>query len=172
MQRPIRALSVAAAMSLAVLATPAADEQTVDPTRFAGTWRINLEKSTYSPGPPPTAVQTRVHEDRSGGLIHLTGRTFDAQGKPVFYQSVFKCDGKGYPWVVRGGARALSISCRAIDAYGFDYTMEDAEQGDTVATGSYVVARDGKTLTLVVKGTNTEGRPIDNVIVYDFFGRF
>lgn len=171
MRRSVRALSVAA-ISLAVLATPGVDAQTVDPTRFAGEWRVNPEKSKYSAGPPPNAVATRVLENRGGGLLHLTGRNFDSKGKPVFHQSVFKCDGKRYPWVTKGSPRALSISCKAIDANGFDYIIHNAETSETIATGSYVVSKDGKTLTLVVNGTNLEGQPINNVFVYDFFSRW
>ena len=39
--------------------------------------------------------------------------------------------------------------------------------GKVVSTARRVVAKDGKTLTLTITGTNADGKPMKNVAVYE-----
>src|SRR4051812_27241318 len=89
MKRILTVVVVVAA--LATLAAQAAK----DPS--AGTWRINLQKSTYSPGPAPKTPTLRRYELRPDGFTIMTQTTLDAQGNPGFSQAAYKTDGKEYP---------------------------------------------------------------------------
>ena len=61
-----------------------------------GTWKLNLAKSKYSPGPPPRS-NTAIFEAVGQGL-RTTAEGIDAQGNPT--KAVFGpyfYDGKSYP---------------------------------------------------------------------------
>src|SRR5262249_25719039 len=67
--------------------------QTYQPS---GTWKLNLAKSNFSPGPPPRS-QTLTYETAGQGF-RATNEGIDAQGNPtkgIF--GVYLYDGKSYP---------------------------------------------------------------------------
>src|SRR4051812_23125445 len=64
-----------------------------------GTWKVNLEKSKYSPGPPPKSFIRKV-EPSEGGLKEI-GDAVNAQGQATHSETSAKFDGKEYP--VKGG---------------------------------------------------------------------
>lgn len=150
MQRPVWLATLA--FTLAALAANGL-AQTLDLSLFVGTWRASLSKSKFS-APIPPSPYTRVHEDRGGGLLHLTQRGPVNPRDVTFMQSAFKCDGKEYPWLIRGASAASTITCKAIDAYGFEYTLKT--EGTVSATGTYTVSKDGKTLTLAPRNPRGE----------------
>ncbi len=59
---------------------------------FVGTWKLNVAKSKYDPGPPPQS-QTRTWD--ASGMVMVNG--IDAAGKPFSYGYTIKGDGKEYP---------------------------------------------------------------------------
>src|SRR5260370_5926966 len=60
-----------------------------------GTWKLNLAKSTFSPGPAPKS-QTRTYTESAQGTA-LTVKTTAADGKESTTMLTFKDDGKPYP---------------------------------------------------------------------------
>ena len=68
---------------LVVVASPFTLSQTADP--FIGTWKLNVAKSKFDPGPPPKSV-TWYFEDRGSGVILRTIEGIDAQGNRTFEQ--------------------------------------------------------------------------------------
>src|SRR6266446_3248132 len=60
-----------------------------------GTWKLNIEKSKYSPGPAPKS-QVSKWELWEGGL-KTTVDGIDAQGKTTHTEQVANFDGKDYP---------------------------------------------------------------------------
>ena len=64
---------------LAMLSISVALRAADDP--FVGTWKLNLAKSKYNPGPPPKSGSNRF-EPASGGL-KLIVRNVDTGGKPT-----------------------------------------------------------------------------------------
>jgi hypothetical protein len=159
MQRPVWLVTLA--FTLAAL-TANGLAQTLDLSHFVGTWKVSLAKSKFT-APIPPVPYTRVHEDRGGGLLHLTQQGPVNPRDIAFLQSAFKCDGKEYPWLSRGASAASSISCRVIDAYGFEYTLKT--ERIVSATGTYTVSKDGKTLT--IRPTNPEGQPTGFFTVFE-----
>ena len=62
-----------------------------------GTWKVNLAKSKYSPGPPPRS-NTAIWEAVGQGFRTRT-EGIDAQGNPTKTDAgVFSFDGKSYPY--------------------------------------------------------------------------
>src|SRR5450759_1342123 len=65
------------------------------PDPAVGTWKLNLEKSKFNPG-PAFKSQSRTYAQTSDGL-KLTFSGVAADGSAVSGESTFKYDGKDYP---------------------------------------------------------------------------
>lgn len=126
-----------------------------------GTWKLNLAKSTFSPGPAPKS-QTRTYAESAQGMT-LTIKTTAADGKESTSTLTFKDDGKPYP--VSGNPDFDSVSVTRVDALTVHSTQTKA--GAPVGTGVRTVSKDGKTLTFSQKGTHAGGGKYDDVSVYD-----
>ena len=61
----------------------------------SGTWKMNAEKSKYSPGPAPKSLTVVVESDDNNYKIEATGT--DGDGKPLHVQYSAKFDGKDHP---------------------------------------------------------------------------
>src|SRR5437870_11676462 len=68
--------------------------QGTDP--WIGTWRLNLAKSTFSPGPPPKSNTLKI-EAVSGGAQKHTFDGVNSQGQPTHSERVGKFDGADVP---------------------------------------------------------------------------
>src|SRR5438045_2239061 len=62
---------------------------------WMGTWKLNVAKSKYDPGPAPKSNVIK-HEPWEGGL-KATADTVDAQGRAGHTEWTGKYDGKNYP---------------------------------------------------------------------------
>jgi hypothetical protein len=149
-------LAITAVASVLVLGSiaQAADNQ-------VGTWKINVAKSKFSPGPAPKESTLTIESQPDGLKFTIHGT--DAEGKAVHIEFSPKYDGKDYP--ATGMANADTISMKKID----DYTIETVgkKQGKPMVTTTSVVSKDGKTRTTTQKGTNAKGQDVNNTIVYD-----
>jgi len=128
-----------------------------------GSWKLNLEKSKYSPGPAPRSLTLNFVAD--GANLTNTAEGIDAEGKAT--KSVFAhiYDGKPHPTTgVPGGLYDSSTYTRS-DAHTVNFVR--SKDGKTVQTGSIVLSADGKTLTVTTEGTGPNGQPIHNVAVYE-----
>jgi hypothetical protein len=128
---------------------------------FAGTWKMNMAKSKYSPGPAPKSVLVKS-EAVEGGLKVIID-TVDAEGKSTHAEWTGKFDGKDYP--VKGDPGRDAVSLKKID----DYTLEvtNKKGGKVVTTNTEVFARDGKSRTISVVGANAQGQKINNQTVWE-----
>jgi hypothetical protein len=133
--------------------------QAADPA--AGTWELNVAKSTFSPGPAPKSL-TRTFEV-NGADVKYSAKGVDAAGKPTLMEYTAKYDGKDYP--VAGSPDFDTISLKQVDPATSVATLKKG--GKLVQTTTRVVSKDGKTLTLTVKGKNAKGQAVNNVMVFD-----
>ena len=155
MQTILKTLFVGALLVIGtVTAAPAADP-------VIGTWKLNLSKSTFSPGPGPKS-QTRTYAESAQGVT-LTLKTTTAQGKETTMALTFKDDGKPYP--VTGTPDFDTVTVKRVDALTIHSTQ--MKGGAPVGTGVRTVSKDGKTLTFAQKGTHADGTKYDDVLVYD-----
>src|SRR5215813_4096382 len=146
------------AACLVVMSTLSGFAQT-DP--IIGTWKLNLANSKYSPGPPPKS-QMLTYEAVGQG-VKVTVKGADAEGKPIDFQYTANYDGKDYP--VTGAPDRDTTARKRIDAHTMETTHKKA--GKVVATGTSVISKDGKTITLTEKGVNAKGEKYSNTVVYD-----
>ena len=127
-----------------------------------GTWKLNVGKSTYSPGPFPIKSLTVVREAFDGGVkVTNTGERSDG---PLKASYTAKYDGSESH--VTGNAQYDSISIKQVNAN----TLTDQRKktgGSYKATGRTVISGDGKTMTTTTKGTNAEGKAFTQSLVFD-----
>jgi len=133
-------------------------ERTTDP--MIGTWRVNLAKSTYSPGPAPKSVTNRFEPSQDGG-IKGTIDVVDAEGNKIRAEVTAKFDGKDYPF--KGSPIADALTLRRNNEREIDIVWK--KDGKTALTGKSVISSDGRTTTLTQTGTDPQGRMVHNVIV-------
>ena len=125
-----------------------------------GTWKLDVAKSTYSPGPPPRS-QTVTYEAAGEG-VKVTIELIDANGNKNRQGYTANYDGKDVP--LTGSATVDTVSLKRINAHTTERT--DKKDGKVVATITRVIAADGKTATITTKGINPQGQPIHNVAVF------
>ena len=130
---------------------------------WIGTWKVNLEKSTYNPGPKPTVALTLKVEPSAAG-VNITGDGRNAEGQPTHMEIVGTFDGKDNP--VKGASTPnLTNAVKRID----DRTLEVVGKIDNKpeVTSRVVVSADGKTMTITQTGQNAKAQTVNNVIVAD-----
>ena len=126
-----------------------------------GTWKLNLAKSKFSPGPPPKS-RTVTYEAVGQGF-KITTKGADAEGKTFEYQFTANYDGKDYP--VTGNPDWDTIAFKRIDAYTTETNRKKA--GKVVSTNTRVVSKDGKTQTQREKGVNAKGEKFSYTWVFE-----
>ena len=126
-----------------------------------GTWKVNVAKSKYSPGPAPKAQTVKI--ESMGDNIKVTIDGTDAEGKPLHNEWVGKYDGKDY--AVKGDPNADMRAYKKIDDYNFEAFAKKA--GKATTTTKSVYSKDGKTRTSTQTGTNPQGQKVNNSIVYE-----
>jgi len=126
-----------------------------------GTWKLNLEKSKYNPGPPPKSSTVTWSED--GEFIVSKSEGVNAKGEQVGSSARWKKDGQDY--AITGSRTSDTLAAKRIDDYTTDFTYKKG--GKVVSTARLVVSKDGKTATVRSKGTTAEGKKFDNRLVYD-----
>ena len=126
-----------------------------------GTWKLNVAKSTYDPGPAPQSVTMKI--EAAGEGERATTEGVNATGAPTKTEYTAQYDGKDYP--ITGSQNADMVSLKRIDARTLERT--DKKGDKVVATSTRVVSEDGKTMTATTKGTNAQGQAVNNVTVWE-----
>jgi hypothetical protein len=78
---------------------------------LVGTWKLNLAKSTFSPGPAPRSQTLSIQAEGQG--FRLTFDTVDAQGNSTKRTNVDFDDGKSHP--VTGVPAYDAISLKTVN---------------------------------------------------------
>jgi hypothetical protein len=154
-----RTLIIASVLLLALSAVVMA--QTAAKPAFVGTWKLNVAKSKYAPGPTPKS-QTAVIDAVDGGMKVVSDR-LETDGKTVHFEWTAKFDGKDYP--VKGDPARDTVSVKKVDDYNLEITNKKAGKVTTTIKAAY--AKDGKTRVETVTGTNTQGQAVNNVTAWD-----
>jgi hypothetical protein len=144
----------AAALAGAVLA------QAPDPQ--VGTWKLNLAKSKYSPGPAPTSATTQIEAAGAGTKVVVDQSPAD--GVIRHWEFTANYDGKDVP-VTGNNPDADMIARTRVDASTVKSISKKG--GNVTTTQTSAVSSDGKTRTVTTTGTNGAGQTVNNVAVYD-----
>lgn len=133
--------------------------QEADP--IIGTWQLNVAKSKFSQGRTPKS-ETRTYVV-SGQEIKATTKGVDNAGNPTAGEFTISHDGKDRPQI--GNPDADTLSLKRIDAFTTEFTQKRA--GKVVITGTRIISRDAKVMTITAQGTNATGQPIHDVAVFE-----
>ena len=129
--------------------------------RRIGTWHLNVAKSTYSPGPAPKSQVLTI--EAAGAGEKVTSESVSATGAKTVSVYTANYDGKPYP--ITGSEIADTVTLKPVDANTSERT--DSKGGKAVQTFIRVVSKDGKTMTVTIKGTNAQGQAVNNVVVFE-----
>jgi hypothetical protein len=155
MKRALIAIGVLFALSQVVLLAqaPAANV-------MPGTWKLDVSKSKFSPGPTPKS-QTATLTAVENGIRTVADRV-EADGKTTHFEWTGTFDGKDNP--VKGDPSRDTVVVKRPDAYTLEITNKKA--GKVTTTIHAVYAKDGKSRTETVTGTNVAGQKVENVTVW------
>jgi hypothetical protein len=156
MRVPTSAVITGAILGVALAAVSAQDTNA-----RVGSWQLNVAKSKYDPGPAPTSQTLKIEAVGKGEKV--TSEMVNADGSKTVTTYTAEYDGKPYP--LSGSLLADMVTLKRIDANTSDRT--DTKAGKTVQTYHRVVSKDGKTMTVTIKGTNAQGQASSNVVVFE-----
>jgi len=148
----------------AVVASGGAVRLLAQDNPFVGTWKLNVAKSKFEPGPAPKSLTRTVEAQGDGAKYSFDGVAAD--GTAFSYNFTVKYDGKDYPVTgtgMPGGADSISIKrvgankAEAIEKKG----------GKEIGRATSEVSKDGKVSTVKIKGKTADGKAFSSDTVYD-----
>lgn len=124
-----------------------------------GTWKLNEAKSKFA----GKARNHTVVYEAAGDQIKVTVDGVDENGGAVHNEWTGKFDGKDY--AVTGDANSDMRSYRLVNKHTLE--LAGKKGGKETLTGRVVVSNDGKTRTVTTTQTDSHGKKVTNVAVYD-----
>jgi hypothetical protein len=152
---------VAAALLAFVMSVPcrAADVQT-------GTWKLNVAKSRFQTSTAPRSQLVTILPDGKDG-IRLNVDIVTANGDKSSIAYAAQYDGKEYPRTETGAGAVpgQTVSLTRID----NRTAERIAylKGKKLTAEKWEISGDGRTRTVTQTGVGADGKPVNNVLVYE-----
>ncbi len=127
-----------------------------------GTWILDLEASSYSPGPAPKR-QTRIYAAAPEGIkTTITG--VDGNGREWSAEYVADYDSLEYP-ISGTRARVSAIALKRINAHTAEAILKHAQK--VIGTARRVIAEDGQTMTITYEGEGPNGEDVRITAVFE-----
>ena len=139
--------------AIALSAALAAQTSANDP--IVGTWKLNIGKSKFHPGPAPKSVTITIAQD---GKVTVNETT--AEGKDISF-SFTPAEASA---VQIEGMDGTTISQRRVDDHTFEHTWTT---GTMTMHGRGVVSADGRTMKYTLTGTRPDGKAVHNSELYE-----
>jgi hypothetical protein len=140
-------------------ATAACQASSEPPSQLIGTWRLNVAKSRYTPGPPLRA-EVRVYSRKADGVTGVVTRT-NADGEMERYEYIANFGGE---YMVTGTPAYDAVKLRRIDELASEALLTHA--GMVYGIARRVISPDGQTMTITFDRKDRD-RPVHNVAIYD-----
>ena len=125
-----------------------------------GTWKLDEAKSKLVAGMPKN---TTVVYTQAGDSMKVVVEGVYAAGKATHNEWTGKFDGKDYP--LTGDPTADTRSYKRIDANTLE--LANKKDGKVVLSGRITISADGKTRTVIVSGTGSDGKKLTSSAVYN-----
>ena len=151
--------SSAVLIALVAFALPALAQA---PSQLFGTWKLNVAKSKFSPGPPPKSMS--ITYSPAGFGMKIVVDTVPADGAAQHWEMSPTFDGGDHP--VTGNPDADLISIRRISDTKGESTFKK-KGGKVTSVNVRTLAPDGKSLTIETTGTTADGKPRHDVAVFE-----
>lgn len=146
-------LAVVKGRVLAILLASAAFTAPAADSPFFGTWKLNVAKSRFSPGPPPRYATLEIGP-KKWNLDEL-----DGNGRPMKWSGV---TGGDRPGPVEG-LPGVNLT----ETYNGRKFTDRWESGGNIAIGKGVISKNGNVMIYRLKGTTRFGSRIDNTYLYE-----
>ena len=156
-------IAAVAFLCACTLSGRAAAQSKDDPS--IGSWKLNVARSTFTPG-PPIKGDTRSYEVNDEGWLIVQTETIQPDGRRTGVRFAAKFDGKAYPQIGRFAPTVTLITYQPVDKRTLKYNQVDSN-GTIVSTNTRIVSADGKTMTIEQKTTDASGRPVVNVELFE-----
>ena len=136
-----------------------------------GTWKLNVAKSKFSPAylaalkMAPPKEETVVFRELGADEIELTITGVQTDGKPITGKSTSPRQGGAVKLQQSPLPEGMTIVSTRIDPNNFYATY--MLNGKQVFVGQGVISKNGKTLTVTSKGTDVQGKPFEQIQVFD-----
>jgi hypothetical protein len=127
-----------------------------------GAWKLNIAKSTFSPGPPPKSQTLKIVAFGLGVTTTVDVVTADGETQHWTYTAGY--DERDVR-ITGNNPNGDAAARKRISSTTTVTTIKRAGKVTLVNTG--VVSADGKTYTVTSKGTDVQGRSVSNVLVFD-----
>jgi hypothetical protein len=150
-------------VAIAVLAVVCCCTLPAQSNPLVGTWKLNVEKSKYEPGPAPKSLTRTVEAEGEG--VKYTFEGVSADGKPLTYSFSVQFDGKDNPVSGSMPSGADTISAKRTDSNHYVATLK--KDGKVVGTSKVTVSKDGKVTTVDATSTTAIGGKEHDMQVYD-----
>lgn len=128
-----------------------------------GQWKLNVDKSSYTPAPMPVKSLTITREAVDGG-VKVTTAGEQTSGTQINASYTAKYDGSDVQ--VTGNSPYDTIALKQVNTNTLTDTRKKTG-GPYQATSRIVVSNGGKTMTVTTKGTNADGKEFTAVYVFD-----
>jgi len=157
----MRTVAIAAFVVASSIGSVAAVAQPQSMSLWVGTWKRNVARSSYSPGPPPKAEQT-VNLALVNGLMQVTENSFNADGQPTRLVYIVNFDGSEH---TVDPAQALTRTYRWIDERKFEGVNH--VRGEETTMIEFALAADGRTYMVTTTGITAQGQLVHNAVLYE-----
>jgi hypothetical protein len=128
-----------------------------------GQWKLNVEKSKYTPAPMPLKNLTITRDAADGGVkVTTAGERTDGTSLNATYTT--KYDGSDVQ--VAGNSLYDTVAIKQVNANTLTEARKKTD-GPYKATSRIVVSSGGKIMTITTTGTNAEGKEFTSVFVFD-----
>ena len=128
---------------------------------FAGSWIANLEKSQRHANHQFTSATLTF--EISGDVVSMTHAGVNMSGRLETGKTRYIADGREHP--VNPQAPGVVAVTRFVDPRTL--LTQANRDGQPLASATYAISEDGRTLTATVAGVDAAGRTFDQVIVFD-----
>jgi hypothetical protein len=131
-----------------------------------GRWTLNIAKSQFkTSAAPKTQIVTIVPDGKDG--MKVTADVVRANGAKAAFAYAAQYDGKEYPRTETGDGAVpgQTVTLKRMDSR----TVERISylKGKKLVIEKWEISGDGKIRTVTQSGVGPDGKPVDNVLVYE-----
>ena len=131
-----------------------------------GKWTLNVAKSQFKTSPAPkTQIVTITPEGKDG--VKVNADVTRPNGAKAAFSYAGQYDGKENPRIETGdgAVQGQTVTLKKLD----NRTVERITymKGKKLVIEKWAISADGKTRTVTQSGVGPDGKPVDNVLVYE-----
>jgi len=132
----------------------------------AGRWTLNLAKSQFKTSAAlKTQIVTITNDGKDG--VKVSADVVRTNGAKAAFAYAGQYDAKEYPRTETGDGAVpgQTVTLKRIDNHAVERITY--LKGKKLVIEKWEISRDGKTRTVTQSGVGPDGKPVDNVLIYD-----